>query len=192
MNTRKQLLIVGGTGRNVGKTEFICRLIQRISLNVPVYAIKVSAQFPEEEIYHGNHSADESEFHVFEETNRTSDKDTSRMLRAGAVKVFYLRSDDRRIEVGFENLVKHIPQKAAVVCESNSLGKFVKPAISIIVRPVIGPIKPRAIPRLKSADLVVVSDGANGFSEIQSIRFSSGVGWQIKTKPGLIDGHTKQ
>jgi len=179
MNTSRQLLIVGGTGRNVGKTEFICRLIEKISLQVPVFAIKVSAQFPEEEIYHGNHSADESDFQVFEEMNRTSDKDTSRMLRAGAARVFYLRSDDRRIEAGFDSLLQQIPEKAAVVCESNSLGKFVTPAISIMVRPVGGPLKPRAIPRLKSADLVVVSDGISGFAELQSIVFSTDFGWRL-------------
>jgi hypothetical protein len=74
---------VGGTGRHVGKTEFICRLIQKISAQRPVYAIKVSAIFPDEELYHGDHLTDEPSLHLLGETNNTSDKDTSRMLQAG-------------------------------------------------------------------------------------------------------------
>src|SRR6056297_165204 len=91
------LLIVGGTGRNVGKTEFVCRLIEKISRTEVVYALKVSAIFPDEEIYHGNHDGEESVHHLFEETRMETGKDTSRMLQAGASRVFYLRGDDNTI-----------------------------------------------------------------------------------------------
>lgn len=183
-----RLLTVGGTGRHVGKTEFICRLIQKISAQQPVYAIKVSAIFPDEELYHGDHPADEPDLHLFEETDRTSDKDTSRMLQAGAVRVFYLRTSDSGIKVGFEEFLRQIPEKAAVVCESNSLGQFVKPTLFIMVRPATGEIKARAVGKLQCADLIVVSDGVSGFPELASISFSEAFGWKIQTKPPL-DAH---
>lgn len=180
-----QLLTIGGTARHVGKTEFICRLIKKISAERPVYAIKVSAIFPEEELYHGEHPVDEPGLHLFEETNKTSDKDTSRMLQAGAVRVFYLRTSDSGIKVDFEEFLRQIPEKAAVVCESNSLGQSVKPALSIMVKPVSGEIKARAVAQLECADLIVVSDGVSGFPELASISFSEAVGWTIQTKPPL-------
>lgn len=180
-----RLLTVGGTGRHVGKTEFICRLIKKISAQRPVYALKVSAIFPDEELYHGEHPADESGLHLFEETNRTSDKDTSRMLQAGAVRVFYLRTSDSGITVGFEEFLRQIPEKAAVVCESNSLGHFVQPALFIMVKPASGEMKARAVTQLQCADLIVVSDGVSGFPELASISFSEATGWIIQTKPPL-------
>lgn len=181
MITNDQLLIVGGTGRDVGKTEFVCRLIEQISAQRPVYAIKVSSIFPGEELYHGTHSEDESYLHLFEETNRESEKDTSRMLNAGAARVFYLRTDGPGILAGFNKFVKKLPANSAVVCESNSLGQYVKPALSIMVRSKDGQVKPRAIDQLRRADLVVVSDGFSGFPELASISFSERDGWKRRT-----------
>lgn len=178
MTTNKRLLIVGGTGRDVGKTEFVCRLIKKISSQRPVYAIKVSSIFPGEELYHGTHSAEDSGLHLFEETNRESEKDTSRMLVAGAARVFYLRSDGPGIQVGFNEFINKIPVSSAVVCESNSLGQYVKPALSIMVRSRDGQVKPRAITQLECADLVVVSNGVSGFPELESISFSEKEGWK--------------
>lgn len=185
LTTCNQLLTVGGTARHVGKTEFICGLIKKISAERPVYAIKVSAIFPEEELYHGEHPVEEPGLHLFEETNRTSDKDTSRMLQAGAVRVFYLRTSDNGIKAGFEEFLRQIPGKAAVICESNSLGQFVKPALSIMVKPVSGEIKARAVAQLECADLIVVSDGVSGFPELASISFSEAGGWSIQRQPQL-------
>ncbi len=182
ITVNNRLIIVGGTGRNVGKTEFICRIIKKISSEHPVYAIKVSAIFPGEELFHGTHSVDEENLQLVEEKNKSIDKDTSRMLRAGAIQVFYLRTCDSGIKAGFDAFLKRIPEKAAVVCESNSLGQFVKPALSLMVKPVSGQIKPRAITRLENADLVVISDGLSGFAELQAICFSETSGWIIQEK----------
>ena len=182
LNINNRLLVVGGTGRDVGKTEFICRLIQKISTDHPVYALKVSSIVPDEDRYHGNHSVNEPGLHLFEETSRITDKDTSRMLRAGAVQVFYLRTDSTNIQTSFDDFLTHIPDNAVVICESNSLGQFVRPAISIMVKPLSGEIKPRAVAQLECADLVVVSDGKSGFPELGSIVFSAAIGWEMQGK----------
>ena len=104
METMKNLLIVAGAGRNVGKTEFVCRLIQRWSRSQEIYALKVSAIHPDEAVYHGDHGDEvqrQTGAHLYEETRDDMVKDTSRMLRAGARKVFYLQGDDDRIGAGF-------------------------------------------------------------------------------------------
>ncbi|WP_419175178.1 hypothetical protein [Desulfosediminicola sp.] len=173
------LVIIGGAGRNVGKTEFVCRLIQSFSAEYDIYALKVSAIFPDEHLYHGDHSRDFPEGKLFEENRLNGPKDTSRMLRAGAKKVFYLRSDDAGIEAGYREFSKRIPDNALVVCESNSLRSVVDPAIHIVVRSVSGEIKPRALAQLARADLVVVSDGTSGFSELDSIEIVDGNCWQL-------------
>ena len=165
----EHLLIVAGTGRNVGKTEFVCRLIDKISSMCEIYSLKVSAVYPDEENYHGNHSEDLSKDYLFEEIRRDTVKDTSRMLRAGARKAFYLRSDSAGIARGFSDFRKLIPDKAVIVCESNSLCQFVKPGLLILISSADEPIKPRARILLKHADMIVVSDKISGFPELDRI-----------------------
>lgn len=178
-NMMKNLLIVGGTGRNVGKTEFVCRLIATISRTSEVYALKVSALFPDEEIFHGHHSGEGPTGRLSEELRREGEKDTIRMLRAGATRVFYLRSDGDGIERGFQEFLDLVPKGAAVICESNSLGDVVQPALLIVVRAAAGAVKPRAVPQLARADLIVISDGQSGFPDLGRIHYAPSSGWQL-------------
>lgn len=180
MIREKRLLIVGGAGRNVGKTEFVCRLIARFAGQHDIYALKVSSVYPDEGLFHGSHADDEVMHQLFEEQRRETGKDSSRMLRAGAVKSYYLRSDDEGIREGFAYFCQQLPEKAIIVCESNSLGQFVHPGLYVMVRSVSGEVKPRAVSQLARADLVVVSDGGSGFPELEEIDLSVHSGWQLK------------
>ncbi|MDJ0622182.1 MAG: hypothetical protein QNJ17_04400 [Desulfocapsaceae bacterium] len=182
MLTDNQLLIVGGTTRNVGKTEFVCRLIEKISHDFSVYGLKVSAIFPDEGIYHGDHSDDMVTRQVVEETRLDTSKDTSRMLRAGAHRVFYLRSEDDGILSGYQEFRNKLPQDAIVVCESNALGEHLKAGLQIIVTKEDVPVKARAQARLQVADLVVISDGNSGFKELECIDFTPQKKWHIKKR----------
>ena len=180
MITDKNLIIIGGAGRNVGKTEFVCRLIEKFSRTMDIYGLKVSAIYPDEELLHGDHSEDEVRNSLFEETRADTTKDTSRMLRAGAKRVFYLRSDDKSISAVFSEFQKRLPTGAVVVCESNSLINFVRPGLFLIVRSVDGGIKPRALPLLEQADGVIVSDKKSGFPDMAKISFEAGTGWRYQ------------
>lgn len=175
-----RVLIIGGAGRNVGKTEFVCRLINKFSTDQEVFGLKVSTIFPDEELFHGNHDSKEPKHHIFEETRRETAKDTSRMLRAGAKKVFYLRSDDSGIKTSFNYFRKELPDEAIIVCESNSLAQAIHPGLYVMVRSIRGAVKPRAVAQLDRADLIVVSDGSSGFAEIETIEFNDEHGWFLK------------
>lgn len=175
------LILVGGTGRNVGKTEFVCRLIEAISKDHDVFGLKVSAIFPDEVLFHGNHEKELSQFHLFEEKRIDTRKDTSRMLQAGAKKVFYLQSEDQFIEQGYKEFLSLIPENGVIVSESNSLGYFVKPVRHIIVKAEAGPVKPRAEKLLEQADIIISSDGRRGFPEIENICSDIYQVWQKKS-----------
>jgi hypothetical protein len=174
------LLIVGGTARNVGKTELVCRIIKKISADIRVYALKVSAIFPDEGIYHGDHEGDPEAQYLFEETRYDTAKDTSRMLRAGARKVFYLRGEDKSIYESFTRFQSELPANTAVVCESNSLAEYVQPGLLIMVTKDGEEVKPRAKARLSQADLVIVSDGKSGFTELDRIHYTPVGHWYLK------------
>ncbi len=181
MIENKKLILIGGTGRNVGKTEFVCRLISMTAKKCDVYALKVSAIFPDEDIFHGNHEGALETQSLFEETRRDTSKDTSRMLRAGAKKVFYLQSDDRFIKKGYNQFCDLIPEGAIVVCESNSLGSHVKPGLHVIVTHSELPIKPRAKKQIELADIVITSNGKEGFPELERFSFDSSNDWVLKS-----------
>ncbi len=175
----KNLLIVGGTGRNVGKTEFVCRLIRKISEKRLVYALKVSAVYPDEQLFHGRHDSGEKDVGLYEEKDPGSGKDTARMLMAGAARVFYLRSDGSGVAEGFAAFLREVPENALLVCESNSLADVVQPALLVVVRSPHGPVKPRAVAQLERADLVVVSDGQSGFPELERVGLEEDGGWRL-------------
>ena len=183
MEKLRNLLVVGGTGRNVGKTECICRIIARTCCHATVYALKVSAIYPDEEMYHGCHDEQEKR-RLVEETRTTGDKDTIRMLRAGAKRVFYLQGTKETIAEGFAAFYSQVPADGAVICESNSLGDAVTPALAMVVRGVDGKIKPRSLPLLDRADLVVVSDGKTFSEGLDMIEFDPSTGWQLKRDRG--------
>ncbi len=174
-----QFVIVGGTGRNVGKTEFVCHLIEKTSKTNEVYALKVSAVFPDEAQFHGDHSKDKDQQFLFEEKNSESQKDTARMLRAGAKRVFYIRAEDVGIEKAFHEFLDQLPEHVAVVCESNSLGGLVKPALQIMVTQPDKPIKERSRKQLDSADLLVISDGVSGFTELNKLHLNTKQRWVL-------------
>lgn len=172
------LCVIAGTGRNVGKTELACRLIAKISATHRVWGLKVSAIYPDEGIYHGHHEANELPGYLSEETRRDTRKDTSRMLRAGAEKVFYLRAEDQDLEAGYHQFISLPPPDTVIICESNSLGSLVTPGLLLLVSCKDGPVKQRAKVLRPLADLEIISDGRSGFPELDRISFSR-QGWQL-------------
>ena len=180
METISNLLIVAGAGRNVGKTEFACRLIEQWSRHREIYALKVSAIYPDEDIYHGDHANLRLTENLFEETRYDLTKDTSRMLRAGAAKVYYLQGDGEQIRAGFWEFQNRIPKAAPVICESGSLWKFVRPGLLVLVKTAKLDVKPRALKITEHSTLIVESDGLSGFAELSAIRYSDLQGWSCR------------
>lgn len=125
------LLIVAGTGTKTGKTTMVCRIISRFR-DKGIVAIKISPHFHEkteglEEIETG------MGFAIYSENNLNSGKDTSRMLRAGASKVFLAIVWDSDLASVFGKIMTEIPEGTPVVCESPALRKFYEPGVFIIM-----------------------------------------------------------
>jgi len=173
----KNLVVVAGSGRNAGKTELTCRLISRFCARTDIYGLKVSAIHPDEGIYHGDHTDRDTQMNLVEETRCDLDKDTSRMLRAGARQVFYLQGDDERIRSGFRSFLSRIPEGSAMICESGSLWRFVRPGLLVYVTAAGSAPKERAHGILERASLVVLSDGVSGFPEAEAICLSDTNNW---------------
>lgn len=155
----KDLLLVTGSGRNVGKTTFICNVISGSPLR-KMAAIKISPHFHEPTI--GLVSVLETEnFRIYEETNFLSDKDTSRYLQAGAVKSYYIQSTDKFLKEAFQLTSVLLDPDLPFLVESARLGHIFNPELFIFIQDGDSVDTPFSIEMREKADFTVFSDGAD-------------------------------
>ncbi len=87
------LLIIAGTGNKSGKTSMACRIIGQFRHH-EIVSVKITPHF------HKTTPglvliSEKSGYSVYEETNNDISKDTSRMLNAGASRVFFAANHPR-------------------------------------------------------------------------------------------------
>lgn len=138
------MLMIGSAGTNAGKTELACALIKKFGKDkgMPrdIIGIKVTAinakdgRCPRGGRGCGVCSSLDGNFAITEETDGSSDKDTARLLAAGASRVFWVRVMKTRLKEGLTALLDIIGQDAVSVCESNSLRLAAEPGVFLIVR----------------------------------------------------------
>lgn len=131
MTVIPNLLIIAGTGNKSGKTSMACRIIEQYR-HLKIFGIKITPHF--HDVTEGLVKVlEESGYSVYEETNRETSKDSSRMLRAGAIKVFFAKVTDTTLEEAFFEILEHIPSKAPIICESPALRNYIEPGLFIIM-----------------------------------------------------------
>lgn len=157
-------LMIGSAGRNVGKTEFACRVIARWSALLPVVAVKISIEADALQPYH-----------LSEEVATGSGKDTARMCQAGAVKVFWLQVSAEHLPEGLAALHQALPAGAAVVCESTSARQWIKPGAFLVLREDgNGAMKDSCRQWIDQADRVVVFHGNGWDFQPEHCHFAEG------------------
>lgn len=149
--------MVGGSRRHVGKTTLICEIIAAHQAKYSITGLKVTSVRAGDEFLHGDHPFKmKDNFEIFEETDRMGQKDTSRMLQAGAQKVFYIRTKDEYVPEAFDHFRKLSGENNLIVCESISLRKYVRPGLFILLDTAIDqPRKSGFIEMKHLADLVI-------------------------------------
>jgi hypothetical protein len=129
--TIQNLLLIAGTGTKSGKTSMACRIIEQLP-DLKITAVKITPHF--HETTEGLVSVSEkSGYSIYEETNSYTSKDTSRMLRSGASKVFFAKVWDNQLFDVFREIMNKIPEGSPVICESPALRNYVEPGLFIII-----------------------------------------------------------
>jgi hypothetical protein len=125
------LLIIAGTGNKSGKTTLACRIIEQFS-NLNLISVKITPHF--HETTPGlNLVKEDTAYSVYEETNPETTKDTSRMLKSGALKVFFAKVTDKSLFEAFKKILELIPPGTPVICESPALRYYVEPGLFVIM-----------------------------------------------------------
>jgi len=140
MAVKSNMIIIGSTGRNTGKTEFACRIIEKHSRQNEIIGIKVIPVDKNERECHrgidgcGVCNSLTGDYKIIEELATDSSKDTSRMMKAGAKKAYLLLVDRNSLEKGINEILDLLPDNAMIVVESNSIRKAIEPGVFIVIK----------------------------------------------------------
>ena len=141
MLTWPSMLLIGAAARNVGKTEFACRMLKRFAAaQTPAIGVKItvvreeSGGCPRGGAGCGVCGSLTEPFTITFEENAPSAKDTGRMVAAGASKVFWLRVKSAHLNEGVNVLKAMIDPSVPVVAESNSARLALEPGLFLIIQ----------------------------------------------------------
>ncbi len=141
------VIVVGGSGRGVGKTALICGLIAAL----PEFgwaAVKVTSHA------YGQREA------IWEETDAGQTTDTARYLAAGARRALLVTAGEDQLALRLGELRERLGAGAHVMFESNSVLRHVTPDICLAVMSGAGgEAKPSFCEALERADALVSEVG---------------------------------
>lgn len=167
------MILIGSTARNSGKTALAISLINKYRMHHRVIALKVTtiAEKNGKCIRGGNGcgtcSSLSGNYELTEELNTSGNKDTAILLAAGTEKVYWLKVLRSHIQEGFEEFIALMPENALIICESNSLRKFVKPGVFIMLKPSgDNKIKDSAAEVISQADIIYENNLEDDFGSL--------------------------
>ncbi len=173
----KNILLVSGSGQNVGKTSFIRRVIV-CNASHKLVAIKITPHFHEPTDGLVPIAITEN-YRVFQETDLSSGKDSSLFLQAGAEKVFYIQTNDKYLKEAFSLVSKLLDPEQPIIVESAALRKILDPALYLFIQKNYEEVKPAALEMQKLANVIVYSDSGQFSLEPATITFDQN--WKTET-----------
>jgi hypothetical protein len=153
------IVVIGGHSRSVGKTSVVAGLIaalpeyQWTALKITQYGHGVCSLNGE-----SCHCAtDDHTWAISEEKDRSGESDTSRFLVAGAVRAWWVRTEQGRLAEAIPTIRRRLAESENVILESNSILKFVRPDLYLtVLDPATADFKRSAQEFLDLADAVIL------------------------------------
>lgn len=128
-------VVVGGHSRSVGKTSVVAGLIAAFP-EFEWTAFKIT-QYGHGICSRNGSACDcacaDHSWAVSEELDRSGESDTSRFLVAGAVRSWWVRTEQGRLREAMHLVREKIAQAANAIIESNSVMEFLKPDLYLTV-----------------------------------------------------------
>lgn len=186
------MLVIGAAGRNVGKTEFACRVIGRYASTHSVIGIKITTiKDCDSTCARGGKGcgvcgAMSDNYVITREALADNDKDTTRMLRAGAADVYWLRVRRDYLQEGVGRLLEQIPADVLIICESNSIRQVLTPGLFLVIQDKDSTdIKESCQSVMSHADRIVSFDGKGWNLEPEDVGYLAGR-WSLRQNASAI------
>lgn len=159
------LLLIGGNGRNAGKTTLACKIISFFSAKTEVTGLKIS---PHHHFYNEEDTLFRNEKIIVLDEKQNTEKDSSLMLQAGASKVYFVMVKPEHFKESVDKLIELLPNNL-IVCESGGLHEFVTPGLFLMVKRKEDEIVKKHL--LLYSPTIVNNDGKNFDFDIQKLEF---------------------
>ncbi len=175
------MLMLGATGRNSGKTELACAIIRKFSDRRKITGIKVTTVREKDGMCPrggkgcGVCTSLEGNYCITEENGALPEKDTSRLLAAGAQRVLWLRVLREHLAEALDDLLAQVGPGATTICESNSLRLVAEPDLFLMVKEKgNAACKTSAQDVLRHVDREVLSDGESFNLDLDELALEDG------------------
>lgn len=138
MLQKNNMILLGATARNIGKTALAVKLIKHYSKEREVVAIKVVTIHNHDDVCPrggkgcGICSSLKSCFDIREETGKGK-KDTMLFKEAGARDVYLVRAFPEGLEKAMETVLTYTKKQDVIICESNSVRTVLEPGEFIML-----------------------------------------------------------
>lgn len=195
------VLLVGATGRNVGKTEYAVRLLRRLAAMGSVAAAKITVirDSTGNAACHRGHTScgvcgslgersnilDREESVCPVDGKDRGEKDTARLKRAGGNPVWWLRVKQAHLETGLGALAQVLDPQIPTIIESNSARHGLKPGLFLMIRDGSGKIKASATAVMPYVDALVTRQADAWDVGVERPMFAAGH-WYMTEDAGAI------
>ncbi len=187
------LLLIGATGRNVGKTAYAVCLIRRLAAIGPVAAAKITVIRDGSVCPHGGTGCGSCSIlddvpYVLQQDDCTGEedkKDTHLLRSAGAQPVWWLRVRQAHLATGLDALAQRLDPTVPVVAESNSARHGLEPGLFLMLRDGSGKMKPSCQTVLPYVDAMIERIGDEWDVGVERPRFAAGT-WSLPEAIGAI------
>ena len=159
----RQMVLIGATGRNSGKTTLALQIIHAFKDTLPVVAFKLITIRNQGDICpRGGQGCGicqglKGSFDITPETG-TGTKDTMLLKKAGANQVYLIRAYKENLREALEEALKLVPKDSLILCESNSVRLVAEPALFVMIQSTSSSIKPTAEAVMEYADVILPQD----------------------------------
>lgn len=175
MQSWTNILLVADSGQNSVKTTFICELIAQLKDWKPI-SVKVSSHFYEPTPGLKELSL-EPKFELYEETSRTTRKDSSLYLQHGASRSFYLQATDDALQAAFMALMPFLEADQPIIIEFAALHHVIDAGLFVLIIRENAEHRPSTEINRRIADLVVFSNGKSFNPQPKQLTFDGT--WKI-------------
>jgi len=157
------VVVVGGHSRSVGKTSVVAGLIAALpefrwtAVKVTQYGHGIcSANGEPCGCATGDHS-----WGISEESDQSGESDSSRFLVAGAIRAWWVRTEQGKLAEAMPELRRRLEHAKNVIVESNSILKFIRPDLYLtVLDPSTADFKNSAREFLDRADAVILHNSS--------------------------------
>jgi hypothetical protein len=152
------MLLIAANGSGAGKTTLACKVLEQLKGPYEPIAVKIS---PHSHPIDGRRLILEKTEHfmIVEELDRNSNKDTSKLLRAGASVAYLIHGNEDKVVPTFLHFVNKLASRQPLICESAGIAFHLQSGLLIALEGKGIASKPSFQEIKELADITIHSDG---------------------------------